>query len=399
MVVFRRHNDELHQIRMAVMMLEESVRRMKDEMQRMNETTQQLTKKVQNIELNISHLRQEVADEVTALLGNPKKWHEELLAVIDTRKELESVEEGFYDKVRQLSELRNHVSQIENIVQTHEERLTKIDEALRQREEQPISVNETAQDIFENKPFSEEVKKALRSAHQALQAPSLMPRFLNWLTEDQRRLLPLELDVLAPAYLLEKAGIAPVTTAIESMTSWQKRGHITNIGTRLIALGLLSSRNLSQDEWRYPGTPPRPFDLTQRALRMFLPCASAASTGPLHRAMETKMLEEAFSSIRPKFYACVTQMPGELRCDGLLFERLDSKNFDHPKAVGIQVETPEEVRAHPIQVLMNMILPFTCGLRRVIIVCLRESLEKLTEMRDRLPSWLAKNIEIRTIEP
>jgi hypothetical protein len=385
---------------MAVMMLEESVRRMKDEMQRMNETTQQLTKKVHNIELNILHLRQEVADEVTALLGNPKKWHEELLAVIDTRKELESIEEGFYDKVRQLSELRNHVSQIENIVQTHEERLTKIDEALRQREEQPISVNETEQDVSEGKPFSEEVKKALRSAHQALQAPSLMPQFVAWLTEDQRRLLPQQLDLLAAAYLLKKSGIVLITTTtIESLVTWMKRGQITSIATGLVALGFLSSRDLGKDEWLCPGSPPRVFDLTDRALRMFVPCGSA-STGALHRDMEMQMLEEAFRSKPPRFHVCVRQIPGQLRCDVLLFERIDSKTFDYPGAVGQQVETPEEVRAHSNgQVLMNMILPFTYGLRRVIIVCLPDSIEKLTETRSRLPSWLTKNIEIRAVEP
>ena len=393
-MVFRRHNDELHQIRMAVMMLEESVRRMKDEMQHMNEMVQQLTKKVQNIELNISHLRQEVKDEVTALLGSPKKWHEESLAVIDTRKELESIEEGFYTKVREISELRNKISQLENLVQTHESRLSNIDELLTQRKEHVVPANTMQQDIFEGKLFSEQVMNALRNAHQSLEAPSMMPHYIEWLTEDQRRLLPHQLDVLAAVYLLRKAGIATITTTtIETIVTWMSRGRITSIATGLVAFELLSSRDLDKDE-----RPPRGYDLTARALRMFVPCGSA-STGTLHRDMEMRMLEASLRIKPPRFHVCVPQVPGELRCDVLLFERVDSKVFDYPAAVAVQVETPQEVRAHSNgQVLLNMILPFSCGLRRVIMVCLPESVEKLTAMRERLPTWLRKNIEVRAVE-
>jgi chromosome segregation ATPase len=62
-VDFRKRDDELHQIRMAIMMLESSVRRMKEEMQEMNKMVERLSKRVENVELNVSHLRQEVVRE------------------------------------------------------------------------------------------------------------------------------------------------------------------------------------------------------------------------------------------------------------------------------------------------------------------------------------------------
>jgi hypothetical protein len=79
----------------------------------------------------------------------------------------------------------------------------------------------------------------------------------------------------------------------------------------------------------------------------------------------------------------------------LIIERVDSRTFNYPAVVGMQVESSHEVRGHSNgQVLLNMILSFSDGLRRVIMVCLPGSLQKLTEMRDFLP-LLAKNIKIR----
>jgi chromosome segregation ATPase len=114
-------------------MLESSVGRMKDEIQRTSEMARSSKKTLQNLELNISHLKQEIKDEVTDLIGSPKQWHQEVLEVIDTRKELESIEEGFYLKVREISELRNRISQLENLVQTHKDRLSQIDDFFAQR--------------------------------------------------------------------------------------------------------------------------------------------------------------------------------------------------------------------------------------------------------------------------
>lgn len=374
------------------MMLESSFRQMKEEIHRTNDLAQSYTKRLQNVELSILHLRQEVKDEVTQLIGNAKQWHEELLKVADTRKELMSVEEGFYIKVREISELRNKISQLENSLHSHESRLSTIDELLKQHEAQVVPTNTTQQDMFEGKLFSEQVMNALRSAHQSLEAPSMM--YLQWLTADQRRLEPRELDVLAAVYLLRKNEIPAITTSIETVATGMQRGRITDIATGLVARELLSSINL--DHGKRQGSASRSYDLTDRGLRMFVPCGS--STGTLHRDMEMLMLEEALRAKPPKCNLCVPQPPGQVRCDRLVIERVDSRNFDYPGATAVQVETPQEVRAHPVQITMNLLLPFSCGLQRLTVICLRESLEKLVEIKNALPSWIVKNIEIRAVE-
>lgn len=250
---------------------------------------------------------------------------------------------------------------------------------------------------MEGKRFTEEVTNALRSTHQSLQAPRMMPAYLEWLTVDQRRLQPRELDVLAAVYLLRKTEIAPMTTHIETIVTWMPRGRITDIATGLVGLGLLSLSPLSSTDHKKNERPPRVYDLTGRALAMFVPLSS--STGTLHREMELLTLDEAFRWKPPKLDFCVRQVPGQVRCDRLLAERMDSKVFNFPAAVGVQVETPEEVRAHSdSQVLLNMISPLSYGLRRVTMVCLPESLEKLTAMRSLLPTWLRENVEIRAVE-
>jgi hypothetical protein len=45
-----------------------------------------------------------------------------------------------------------------------------------------------------------------------------------------------------------------------------------------------------------------------------------------------------------------------------------------------------------------MITPFAvAGAKRLMVVCLEESLAKLTEIKNALPSWLARRIEIRVV--
>ena len=388
---FGRHDDELDRIRSAVMMLESSLRQVKEELQRTNDLAQRL----QAVELKIAHLRQQIMEEVTQLIGNAKEWHEELLKVVDTRKELESTQEGFYIKVREISELRSKISQLENLVHGHESRLSTIDELLKEPEARVVSTNAAQQDISEGKPHSEQVIKALRSAYQSLQAPSMM--YLEWLTPDQRRLQPRELDVLAAVYLLRKNEIAAITTNIETVATSMPRGRITGVATGLVARELLSTTDLDKDNRRRSR---RSYDLTDRGLRIFVPCGSA-STGTLHRDMEILMLEKALRAKPVKYNLCVPQPAGQVRCDRLLIERVegrDSRSFDYRGAIGVQVETPQEVRAHPEQIALNMVLPLSCGLQRVMVICLQESHDKLVEIKDGLPSWIAKNIEVRAIE-
>jgi hypothetical protein len=374
------------------MMLESSVRQIEEEIHRTNDLAQSYTKRLQKVELSIAHLKQEVKDEVNQLIGNAKQWHEELLKEADTRKELESVEEGFYAKVREITELRSRISQLENLLHSHESRLSKIDELLTQHEQHAVPTNTTQQDILEGKLFSEQVMNALRSAHHSLEAPSMT--YLEWLTADQRRLQPRELDVLAAVYLLGKSEIPAITTNIETVATGMQRGRITDIATGLVARELLSSIGPGNDKRR--GSASRSYDLTDRGLRMFVPCGS--STGTLHRDMEMLMLEEAFRAKPAKCNLCVPQPPGQVRCDRLVIERVDSRNFNYPGATAVQVETPQEVRAHPDQITMNLLLPFSCGLQRLTVICLRESLEKLVEIKNALPSWIVKNIEIRAVE-
>lgn len=385
----------MDRIRSAVMMLESSVREMKEEIQRTNDLAQSYTKRLQNVELSIAHLKQEVKDEVTQLIGNAKQWHEELLKVADTGKELQSVEEGFYAKVREISELTIRISQLENLAHAHESRLSTIDELFKEHQARVVSTNAAQQDIFESKPYSEQVMNALVSAYQSLQAPSMM--YLEWLTPDQRRLQPRELDVLAAVYLLRKNEIPAITTNIETVATSMPRGRITGVATGLVARELLSTTDLDKGNQQRSR---RSYDLTDRGLRMFVPCGSA-STGTLHRDMEILMLEEDLRAKPVKYNPCVPQPAGQVRCDRLLIERVegrDSRSFDFRGAIGVQVETPQEVRAHPEQIALNMVLPLSCGLQRVMVICLQEGYDKLVEIKDGLPSWIAKNIKVRAIE-
>ena len=60
----------------------------------------------------------------------------------------------------------------------------------------------------------------------------------------------------------------------------------------------------------------------------------------------------------------------------------------------VNVETDDEVRAHPQQVLKNMITPFLWNIERVKIVCSKKSESGVIDLRQQLPPELSNYVDV-----
>jgi hypothetical protein len=189
------------------------------------------------------------------------------------------------------------------------------------------------------------------------------------------------------------------TPGLEPFLKW-KRGEISTVATHLTVRNFIRGAKLEKERWSGSGASPLIYSLTERALRMLI--SSDTITGSIHHAMELEIIREAFTQNPPKLYLSVTQITGEKRCDGIIQTRRDSRAWDQ-STTAVNYETPDEVRAHSQlqpegQVLRNMVEPFTFGAKQLLVVCLEESVPKLKELRDTLPTWLASRIEIRVVK-
>jgi len=190
------------------------------------------------------------------------------------------------------------------------------------------------------------------------------------------------------------------TPGLEPFLKW-KRGEIATVAAHLTVRNFIRGAKLEKERWSGSGTSPLVYELTERALRMSI--SSDTITGSIHHAMELEIIQEAFTENPPKLYLSVTQITGEKRCDGIIQTRRDSRAWDQ-SMTAVNFETPDEVRAHSQlsphegQVLRNMVEPFGFGAKRLLLVCLEESVPKLKELKDALPTWLASRIEIRAVK-
>jgi hypothetical protein len=120
--------------------------------------------------------------------------------------------------------------------------------------------------------------------------------------------------------------------------------------------------------------------------------------------MERTFFKEAISVSPPRLFMAIPQVTGESRPDGVLVERVDAKCWDWQNACAVNSETDQEVRAHSStqpgsegEAYLNLIRPFAQGCRALIVVCLQGSAEKLTELVNELPSWVARRIHIQVV--
>jgi len=225
----------------------------------------------------------------------------------------------------------------------------------------------------------------------------------DWLRPEQRNLAPIDLDVLGSIYLLNRSkGYATVSDirGNKGLSPTALKYYLTQLQQG----NLVSAGRLQKNQYPLPYKPPISYSLTKPAMQMFLGPSPMSNTGDLHYAMETEIFHEALKSKPPVLYLSIPQEPGENRCDGILVERLDSKAFKWHDIVAVNIETPEEVRAHSSmkqgregQVFLNMITPFEHGAKELFVGCLNESEQKLKELKEALPSSLSSRIYVSVV--
>jgi hypothetical protein len=361
-----------------------------------------LTKKVEDQGKDISGVRGE--------LLTVDAEHQNLLSVIDeymqnVRNALRTIERQPSDQnTWRERKTQRDLDSLGNVANSHEIRLAAVETAVQELGKQALPL-QAAFDVFEGKLFSPRVRELIQKAWYSINNPRLIRPFQDWLIHEQLRMVPTELDILAGIYLLDSSTGYAHLSSIRGCIDWMKSSEIRDLATRLMARGLLVGRQLKKSEWSHPGVLPYVYQLSERALGIFLGPSASAATGSIHSAMEMEIFLDALRSSPPRLYLSVPAVPGESRCDGVLVDRIDSKAFNWAAVTAVNYETPEEVRAHACkepekegQVYINMILPFVHGAKYLVIVCLQESADRIAELRNALPSWMSDRIKIRIVK-
>jgi uncharacterized coiled-coil protein SlyX len=357
--------------------------------------------KIAELHFSLANLRGQIRAEVATQLSKGIDTQvEERLDDLDERL---LKQERIFDEFKEVTD--HNVKLLDQIVYKHEVNLSEHAEALAQLAKTPQPV-ESRFDFCEGKTYSPFMSQLLEQAWKKVNSPTLIDPFSHWLTNEQRSLLPLPFDVIAAVYLntLGAPEYAHVSN-LAAQIGWLKKGEVSQVASSQVAKGYLAERWLTEQEWSLPGSRPRVFRLTDRCLALFFGSGTSNMAGSsAHRAMERAFFKEAISVSPPRLFMAIPQLTGESRPDGVLVERVDAKCWNWQNACAVNSETDQEVRAHSStqpgsegEVYLNLIRPFAQGCKALIVVCLQDSAEKLTELVNELPSWVAKRIHIQVV--
>ena len=313
--------------------------------------------------------------------------------------------EGLLEVLRRRTDnTEARVERMERITNSHEIRLSGAEAAISELGKSPAP-NTPVFDVREGMQFSSTMKNWLQKAWDAVNNPRIVHPFKKWLSPQQQSIVPSELDVLGSVHLINSsAGYAHISE-LRGNVAHLTSNAIRDVTVRLVLRKLLEARQLDQGERASRGIRPVVYTLTDKALEFFLGSSpSAASTGDLHALMEIAVFNEALSAVPPELYLSVPQMPGQTRFDGVLVKRLDTKAFDWSHASAVNIETPTEILAHSSteagkegQVWLNFVTPFSTGIGQLRVVCLKENVQKLTQLKEALPTWMRNRIEIGVV--
>jgi uncharacterized coiled-coil protein SlyX len=357
--------------------------------------------KIAELHFNLANLRGQIRAEVATQLSKGIDTQvEERLDDLDDRL---LKQERTFDEFKEVTD--HNVKLLDQIVYRHEVNLSEHTETLTQLAKTPQPI-ENRFDFCEGKTYSVYMTQQLEQAWKKVNSPTLIDPFSRWLTNEQRSLLPLPFDVIAAVYLntLGAPEYAHVSN-LAAQIGWLKKGEVSQVASSQVAKGYLAERWLTEGEWSLPGSRPRVFRLTDRCLALFFASGTSNMAGSsTHRAMERTFFREAISASPPRLFMAIPQVTGESRPDGVLVERVDAKCWDWQNACAVNFETDQEVRAHSStqpgsegEVYLNLLRPFAQGCKGLIVVCLQDSAEKLAELVNELPSWLARRIHIQVV--
>jgi hypothetical protein len=101
-------------------------------------------------------------------------------------------------------------------------------------------------------------------------------------------------------------------------------------------------------------------------------------------------------------YMSIKEIPG-VRCDGIVRFRRDSENFSD-EVIVVNIETEKDFledssteRDKEGQVYLNMVTPFTFGVKCLEIVHPESKLETLMGLWSKLPKYLRERINFREV--
>jgi rubrerythrin len=138
------------------------------------------------------------------------------------------------------------------------------------------------------------------------------------------------------------------------------------------------------------------FLLTDKLKNLFYPVLENQREGGVESAYLIQNAKE-HHLMQEHYFEALSQQIGKELCDAIAIPRLDRDNFDILKSIAIEVESPEEVRAHPDQVRANMLKNLSLFIKTEVW-CYEESKDAIERIRDELGSDAMSRIDVIAVQ-
>lgn len=355
------------------------------------ESSKQLIENAVEEKLSIENekLKCEIESLITKHLANIR-----ILTIADFNRLFENLNGIISEAKSKYSENYEHLY---NIIIELESRLVKSIEKLETFEKQHLSEElkfgehtekvaktEPIQSTFNDSKLPERVKRLLLKARVSLQTKDVSREVLALLPVKISRLdyQPIHHRILSEILDLTADNVKPTVSAISSRTHINKQ-ELKTLLQEMINNGFIRTEVEGKAVFYFPVKSEFVKILHQPVFK------TRREGGEIAFELLKRARDDWRDSHRDSLFITLRQLSNKDMPDAIIVPPLlkgGREGWSFFDAIAIEIETPEEIRAHPEQVLYNMVKNFAIGFKKVQFYCSIDSFDKLIGLSQRLPT-------------
>jgi len=353
--------------------------------------SKQLIENIVEEKLSIENekLKCEIESLITKHLANSK-----VLAIADFNRLFENLNRTISETKSKYAENYEHLY---NIIIELQSRLMKSIEKLETFEKQHLSEKlkpeehtekvaetEPTQSTFNDSRLPERVKRMLPKARVSLQTRDVSREVLALLPAKISRVdyQPIHHRIILEILDLTAENVKPTISAISSRTHINKQ-ELKTLSQEMINNGFIRTEVEGKTVFYFPVKSEFIKNLHQPVFK------TRREGGEIAFEILKRAKDDWRDSHKDSLFITLRQFPNKDMPDAIVVPPLlkgGREGWSFFDAIAIEIETPEEIRAHPEQVLYNMVKNFAIGFKKVQFYCSIDSFDKLIELSQRLPT-------------
>jgi predicted transcriptional regulator/ribosomal protein S15P/S13E len=347
-----------------------------------NRTEQELS----NLEMKIEEVQRHIEETDKTLASNRillDGISRQLDALkIETQRHIDQSRKQLEEQIR----LTKNVSQGVKEVEIHSESTQTTKDNIERAHGLPEKVAETEpiQSAFDDSKLPERAKRLLPKARISLQTKDVSRDVLVLLPVKISRVdyQPIHHRIILEILDLTADNVKPTISAISSRTHINKQ-ELKTLLQEMINNGFIKTEVEGKTVFYFPAKSEFIKNLYQPVFK------TRREGGEIAFELLKRAKDDWRDSHRDSLFITLRQIPNKDMPDAVVIPPLlkgEREGWSFFDAVAIEIETPEEIRAHPEQVLYNMVKNFAIGFKKVQFYCSTDSFDKLIGLSQRLPT-------------